>query len=95
MIKTIVLGDDFDQRLRRALREVMREMGAKTLEKSWDVAGAVELATAKLELQGKIVDVESENYSGLSIIGDENQVDWDSKCRPVRTRSFDEGRGHR
>jgi hypothetical protein len=75
MIKTIVLGNDFDQRLRRALREVMREMGAKTLEKSWDVAGAVELATAKLELQGKIVDVESENYSGLAIIGDENQVD--------------------
>jgi hypothetical protein len=91
MIKTIVLGNDFDQRLRRALREVIREMGAKTLEKSWDVAGAVELATAKLELQGKIVDVESENYSGLAIIGDENQVDEIARRVAEELRASGEG----
>ncbi len=75
MVKTIILGDDFDERLRPALREVMRELGATTLATSWDVAGNVELATAKLQLNGKIVDVESENHSGLSISGDDHEVD--------------------
>lgn len=75
MTKTIVPGDDFDERLRPALRAVMRELGAITLTTSWDAAGNVELATAKMQLHGKIVDVESENHSGLSISGDDHEVD--------------------
>jgi hypothetical protein len=75
MIKTNVLGNESDDRLRRILVEVMREMGAKTLDADWSLVGSQELGTAKLEVRGKIVDVESETYMGLSITGDQNDVD--------------------
>ncbi len=75
MAKTIVLGDEFDDDLRSVLVEVMRDMGAKTVDSDWSVVGSQELETAKLELRGKMVDVESETYIGLSITGDENDVD--------------------
>jgi hypothetical protein len=75
MTKTIILGDEFDDHLRSVLAEVMRDMGAKTLVADWSVVGSQEFETAKLELRGKIVDVESETYVGLSITGDENDVD--------------------
>jgi hypothetical protein len=65
----------FDDHLRSVLVEVMREMGAKTLDADWSLLGSQELATARLEIQGKIVDVESETYMGLSITGDEADVD--------------------
>ena len=75
MTKTIILGDEFDDHLRSVLVEVMHDMGAKTLVADWSVVGSQEFETAKLELRGKIVDVESETFIGLSITGDANDVD--------------------
>ena len=75
MTKTVVLGTEFDESLRRMLAEVMRELGATALDTSWGLAGSQERATAKLEIRGKVVDVESETYVGLSITGDEDVVD--------------------
>jgi hypothetical protein len=75
MTKTIVLGNELNQHLRSVLTAVMRDLGAKTLDVDWSVVGSQELETAKLEFRGKIVDVESETYIGLSITGDENDVD--------------------
>lgn len=74
MTKTIVLRDEFDAHLRSILVEVMREMGAKMLDADWSVVGSQEREIAKLEFRGKIVDVDSETYIGLSITGDENDV---------------------
>jgi len=50
-------------------------MGAKKLEEKWGVAGSQEVELTKLELRGKIIDMESETYIGLSITGDEHDVD--------------------
>jgi hypothetical protein len=75
MIKTIVIGDESDSHLRSILGKVMRDMGAKTLEENWGVVGLIELETVKLELRGKIIDMEAETHSGLSITGDEHDVD--------------------
>ncbi|HEV7694497.1 MAG TPA: hypothetical protein VGO52_26915 [Hyphomonadaceae bacterium] len=75
MTKTILLGDEFDDHLRSVLVEVMRDMGTRTLDADWSVVGSQELGTAKLELRGRIVVVESETYIGLSITGDDNEVD--------------------
>jgi hypothetical protein len=75
MTKTIVLGDESDSYLRSILGKVMRDMGAKTIEEKWGVGGSVELETVKLELRGKIIVLESETNTGLSIAGDEHDVD--------------------
>jgi hypothetical protein len=75
MTKTVILGTEFDEPLRSILPEVMRELGARTLNTSWGVGGSQELATAKAEIRGKVVDVESETYVGLSITGDDDLVD--------------------
>ena len=75
MTKTIVLGTEFDEPLRKILAEVMRELGARTLDTSWGLGGSQELTTAKMTIKGKVVDVESETYIGLSISGDEDLVD--------------------
>jgi hypothetical protein len=75
MTKTIVLGDEHDSHLRSVLGKVMRDMGAKTLEEKWGVGGSQEVETVKLELRRKIIVLESETYTGLSITGDEHDVD--------------------
>jgi hypothetical protein len=75
MTKTVILGTESDEPLRSILLEVMRELGARTLDTSWGVGGSQELATAKAEIRGKVVDVESETYVGLSITGDDDLVD--------------------
>jgi hypothetical protein len=75
MTKTIVLGDEHDSHLRSILGKVMRDMDAKTLEEKWGVGGSQEVETVKLELRGKIIVLESETYIGLSITGDEHDLD--------------------
>jgi hypothetical protein len=75
MIKTIIIGDESDSHLRSILGKVMRDMGAKTLEENWGVVGLIELETVKLELRGKIIGQESETHCGLSITGDDHDVD--------------------
>jgi hypothetical protein len=75
MTKTKILGAEFDQHLRSILVEVLRDMGARTLDADWSVVGSQELETVKFELQGRTIDVEAETYMGLSITGAENDVD--------------------
>ncbi len=75
MTKTVILGDEFDDHLRSVLAKVMRDMGAKTLDEKWGVAGSIELEVVRLEFRAKIIVLESETHSGLSITGDEHDVD--------------------
>ncbi|WP_426611408.1 hypothetical protein [Bradyrhizobium sp. McL0616] len=75
MTKTKILGPEFDQRLRRILVEVLRDIGAKVLDADWSVVGSQELETVKFELQGRTIEVEAETYIGLSLTGDESDVD--------------------
>jgi hypothetical protein len=75
MTKTVILGDEFDDHLRSVVAKVMRDMGAKTINEKWGVAGSIELETVTLEFRGKSIVLESETHSGLSISGDVNDVD--------------------
>src|SRR5450631_2076091 len=75
MTKTIVLGDEHDSHLRSVVGKVMRDMGAKKLEEKWGVAGSQEVEATKLELREKIIELEAETYIGLSITGDEQDID--------------------
>ena len=68
MTKTVIPGDEFGDHLRRLLAKVMHDVGAKTLNEKWGVAGSIELETVTLELRGT-------THSGLSITGDEHDVD--------------------
>jgi hypothetical protein len=74
MRKTIVLGAEFDENLRRTLVQLMRELGATTLDSDWSLVGSQDVASAKLEVRGRIIEVVSETYMGLSITGDEADV---------------------
>ena len=74
MQKTIVLGDEYDEKLRAALIELLKSMGAASLRHDWGVGGSQELETLQVSVGGKVVVVEAETYVGLSISGDEAQI---------------------
>ena len=71
---TVVLGDEFDEPLREALLEVLREMGATEQSSDRGVGGSQEIETAVFDLRGKRLVVEAETYEGLSIRGEEAVV---------------------
>jgi hypothetical protein len=74
MSKTIILGDEYDDDLREALVNVLKGLGAKLINSNWAAAGSQELETFKFELNGHTLCVEAETYIGLSLSGDEVQV---------------------
>lgn len=70
----VVVGDEFDDELRDALLDVLREMGATEKSSERGVGGSQEIETAVFDLQGRRLVVEAETYEGLSIRGDEALV---------------------
>ena len=75
MSKTILLGEEYDESLREALIGVLKAMGAVSLDSERNVVGSQELETYHFQLGGAALTVEAETYMGLSITGDEAQVD--------------------
>ena len=71
----VVLGDEYDDCLRDALREVLKSCGAIILEGSWGIGGSQEIETLKVKLGSDILVVESETYMGLSIAGPKDAVE--------------------
>lgn len=86
--KTVVLGNEYDDRLRGALLDTLRGLGAKSIDKDWGVGGSQQIETLKVQLRGTLLTVESETYQGLSISGDELVVDEVSEL--VRKRLSDD-----
>jgi hypothetical protein len=72
--ETIVLGHEYDDKLRLTLVQLLRELGATGLEETWGLAGSQEISSAKAQLGGKPLLIEAETYIGLSITGDPNLV---------------------
>lgn len=72
---TLILGDEFDERLRDALMDVLAEMGANITDKSFGVGGSQELESLVVDVVGKSVIVEAETYVGISITGESTLVD--------------------
>lgn len=74
MSKTIILGDEYDDDLRDSLVNVLKGLGAIPVDSDWAAAGSQELETFKFELNGQTLCVEAETYIGLSLSGDEIQL---------------------
>ncbi|MFH0888541.1 MAG: hypothetical protein V1871_04965 [Planctomycetota bacterium] len=68
--ETIILGKEYDDKLRDAVRATMREFGGKIIDKTWGVGGSQEVERVKSIVEGKTVVIEAETYIGLSINGD-------------------------
>ncbi len=73
--KTIILGPEYDEGTRRALKAVLLRLGATGTKGSWDVGGSQEIEALLVSLDGHSLIVESETYVGLTITGDEDLVD--------------------
>lgn len=73
--KQIVLGAEYDQALRRRLLDVLRSLGAKPTNQSFEVGGSQELQTLTALVGSRTIRVESETYIGLTITGDPELVE--------------------
>ena len=74
-VKTIILGDEYDQKLRDALSAVLRNKVAIGVEKSWGLAGSQEIETVNIRLGNDFITIESETFIGLSITGPDHVVE--------------------
>ena len=72
--KTVVLGTEYDDELRDALRDVLIEMGGNVQGSEWTMGGSQELDSAAVRFGEELIIVESETYVGLSITGPEDLV---------------------
>jgi len=74
-VKTIVLGPEYDARLREVLKHVFLRLGGKGLGSEWSVVGSQELERVEVEVRGERLVIEAETYVGLSITGPAQLVD--------------------
>jgi OHCU decarboxylase len=75
VIKTLVLAAEHDDNVRRAVLVALREMGGKSVEESWGLAGSQEIERLVVEIDGARVTLEAETNIGLSIAGESATVD--------------------
>lgn len=66
----VSLGDEYDPNVREAVVDVLKELGASQVDRSWGVGGSQELEVLKVSLGGATLVVEAETYMGLSIRGE-------------------------
>jgi hypothetical protein len=71
----IILGNEYDENLRARLGTVLKDLGAKSIDNQYGVGGSQEISRQLFELDGAILVVESETYIGLSIIGNQKNID--------------------
>ena len=69
-----MLGDEYDDKLRKALLDTLREFGAQPVDHRYGVGGSQEVERFEIEIEGENIEVESETYVGLSIAGNERVV---------------------
>jgi len=69
-----VLGDEYDDKLRKALLDTLREFSAQASDHWHGVGGSQEIERLEVEVEGENIEVESETYVGISIAGNEEIV---------------------
>lgn len=74
-LKTIVLGPEYDEHLRSALRAALRALGARGLDHQWGTAGSQELEVFEAQVGNERLVIEAETYVGLSVTGPSDLVD--------------------
>ena len=70
----VVLGDEYDDRLRKALLDTLRELSAQPVDHWHGIGGSQEIERFEIEIAGENIEVESETYVGLSIAGNKRVV---------------------
>ena len=66
---TVVIGEEYDERVWEALRGVLRDLGASIVYEDWRLGGSQEIDRFAVELPAGRLCVESETYIGISISG--------------------------
>jgi hypothetical protein len=67
----IVLGDEFDEDLRKKLGSVIKGLGGKKISDECGIGGSQEFSEVIVSLGEALVTIESETYIGLSVSGPE------------------------
>lgn len=75
IIKTLCLGDEYDDELITRLRELLKSEGAVLKEKLEGLAGSQEVHLYDFLIRGFDVKIEIETYMGVTIIGPTEIVD--------------------
>ena len=73
--KTALLGNEYDERVRSALRNVLQRLGARVDPAEFGMGGSQELLVARVHVRDRLLAVQVETYVGLSISGDAALVD--------------------
>jgi hypothetical protein len=73
--RKVILGDEYDDSLREALMNVLKEFGGEVQSQNWGVGGSQEIETIDVDVNGSPLRIESETYVGLSIRGECSLVD--------------------
>ena len=75
MVKTVILGDEYDDGLKEKLIDYLRNIGAVPLSSDWSIVGSQELSELSVSVDGQILDISAETFIGLSISGPDKLVD--------------------
>lgn len=73
--KTLVLGNEYDDALRRALTESLTEMGAEVAARQWGLGGSQTLETTNVYVGKDKLVIQSETYVGLTVTGETRLVE--------------------
>ncbi|WP_159069080.1 hypothetical protein [Burkholderia metallica] len=73
-IVKIVIGDEYDEALRKALSIAISEIGAEVVDKSGGVAGSQDVEVLVINVGGETVKIEAETFVGISVEGPELTV---------------------
>ncbi|HDR9090103.1 hypothetical protein [Burkholderia vietnamiensis] len=73
-IVKIVIGDEYDEALRKALSIAISEIGAEVVDKSGGVAGSQDLEVLVINVGGETMKIEAETFVGISVEGPELTV---------------------
>ncbi|HVY26294.1 MAG TPA: hypothetical protein VHB79_07060 [Polyangiaceae bacterium] len=75
MKKTLVLGNEYDDALRRALTDSLASMGAEFAARQWGLGGSQTLETTNVYVGKDKIVIQSDTYLGLSITGEARLVE--------------------
>lgn len=73
--KTVVLGPEWDEQLRKRVKSGLAKMGAKLTDHSSGLGGSQFVETFDFMVGAEKLRLEDETYEGLSVSGPTNLVD--------------------
>ncbi|MCF6345180.1 MAG: hypothetical protein L3J00_01780 [Thiomicrorhabdus sp.] len=77
--KTLILGDEYDDKLREKLMHFLQTNNAIILNTTQQIAGSQDIETLTVSLFGHNITIEAETYIGLSITGPEKVIEYVQK----------------